>query len=115
MPARGPHPEKMSAATYVYFEDSDFEDTDFADPFFVTFAGSPTIATRWQSSPITSSARSRRVWPRNSRKALSLPGPAPMRELLPPARRKPMRDGTVSDIWESIRPKRRYTKVTYPE
>ena len=26
-----------------------------------------------------------------------------------------MRDGPVADIWESIRPKPRYTKVTYPE
>ena len=26
-----------------------------------------------------------------------------------------MRDGSVRDIWESIRPKPRYTKVTYPE
>src|SRR5258707_1846528 len=98
MPARGPHQGKMSATTDGYFEDSDFEDTDFADPFFVNFAGSPTIATRSQTSPITSSARSRRAWPRNSRKALSLPGPAPMRELVPPARKKPMRHGTVSDI-----------------
>src|SRR5260221_11761429 len=114
MPARGPHPGKMSATTDGYFEDSDFEDTDFADPFFVNFAGPPTIATRSQTLPITSSARSRRVWPPNSRKALSLPRPAPMRELLPQARRNPMRHGTVSDLWESIRPKRRYAKVTYP-
>src|SRR6202158_255994 len=98
----------MSATTDSYFEDPCFE-----DPYLANLAGSPTIATRSQTVPITSRARSSSVWPRNSRKALSaLP---PMRELLPPARTKPMRDGSVRDIWESIRPKQRYTKVTYPE
>src|SRR6266404_3443998 len=106
----------MSATTDSYFEDPYFE-----DPYFVNLAGSPTIAVRSQTVPITASARSSSVWPRNSRKALSLSlslslsEPAPMRELLPPARTKPMRDDTVRDIWESIRPGPRYTKVTYPE
>src|SRR5712664_4284177 len=92
-------------------------DTCSEDPYFVNFRGSPTIVTRSQTVPITLSARSSSVWPPNSRKALSLSlsVPPPIRKLLPPARTKPMRDGTVRDIWESIRPKPRYTKVTYPE
>src|SRR6267378_7049073 len=92
-------------------------DTCLEDPYFVNFRGSPTIVTRSQTVPITLSARSSSVWPPNSRKALSLSlsVPPPIRKLLPPARTKPMRDGTVRDIWESIRPKPRYTKVTYPE
>src|SRR5208337_1491269 len=98
----------MSATTDSYFVDPHFEDT-----YFVNFAGSPTIVTRSQTAPITASARSRRVWPPNSRKALSVF--MPMRELLPPARRKPMRDRSVRPIWKSIRPEPRYTKVTYPE
>src|SRR5208337_5398601 len=98
----------MSATTDSYFVDPYLEDT-----YFVNFAGSPTIVTRSQTAPITASARSRRVWPPNSRKALSVF--MPMRELLPPARRKPMRDGSVRAIGKSIRPKPRYTKVTYSE
>src|ERR1700681_4346330 len=98
----------MSATT-----DSYFEDPYVVDPDFVNLAGSPTIVTRSQTVLITLSARSSSVWPSNSRKTLSLP--VPMRELLPPARTKPMRDGSVCDIWESIRPRLRYTKVTYPE
>src|SRR5450759_3015152 len=103
----------MSATTDSYFEDSYFEDPYFEDPYFANLAGSPTIVTRSQTVPITASARSISVWPPNSRRALSVP--APMRELLPPASTKPMRDGPVADIWESISPKPRYTKVTYPE
>src|ERR1700730_12899935 len=103
----------MSATTAVCFVDSDFEDSFFKDPYFANLAGSPTIVSRSQTVPITASARSSSVWPPNSRKALS--APKPMRELLPPASTKPMRDGSVRDIWESIRPKSRYTKVTYPE
>src|SRR5450756_1363562 len=83
------------------------------DPYFVNLAGSPTIVTLSQTAPITVSARFSSVWPPKSRKALSVF--MPMRELLPPTRRKPMRDGSVRAIWESIRLKPRYTKVTYPE
>src|ERR1019366_455333 len=108
IPARGPHPEKMSATTDPYFEDP-----YFVDPYFVNFAGSPTILTLSQTSLITPSARSSSDWPPNSRKALSTP--VPMRELLPPAMMKPMRDGSVRAIWKSIRPTPRYTKVTYSE
>src|ERR1035437_4684091 len=101
MPARGPHPGKMSATT----------DPSLEDPYGANLSGSPTIVTLPQTAPITVSARSKSVWPPKSRKALS----APMRELLPPARRKPMRDSSVCAIWKSIRPKPRYTKVTYSE
>src|SRR5713226_5042087 len=103
----------MSATTDPHFEDPHFEDPYFEDACFANLAGSPTIATLSQTVPITLSARSSSVWPPKSRKALSVF--MPMRELLPPARTKPMRDDSARAIWKSIRPKRRYTKVTYPE
>src|SRR5208283_1432470 len=48
-----------------------------------------------------------------SRKALSVF--APMRDLFPPARMKPVRDSAICDIWKRISLARRYTKVTCSE
>src|SRR5580698_362852 len=101
MPARGPHPGKISATTGPYF----------VDPYLANLSGSPTIVTLAQTVPTTAKARSNKVWPPNSRKALSVP----MRELLPPARTKPIRDNLGCSIWKSIRLTGRYTKVTYSE
>src|SRR5450755_2012371 len=96
MPASGPHPGKTSASTF---------------PYSRNLAGSPTITTLSHAVPTMASARSSKVWPSNSKKALS----TPMRELFPPASTKPIRVGLVGGIWKSIRHRRSYTKVTYPE
>src|SRR5208282_1844175 len=113
MPARGPHPGKMSATADTYLVDPDFIGPDFVDSYFANLAGSPTIVTVPQTAPITLSARSSSDWPPKSKKALSVF--APMRELFPPARMKPVRDSAIRDIWKRISLARRYTKVTCSE